>query len=375
MKRAGNLWPDVVSWRNLLESALAAARGKRRRPDVAQFLLHLEPNVCALQRELEGGSYQPGGYRTFWIRDPKPRMISAASFRDRVVHHALTRVLEAVFEPRFTSRSFASRKGYGQHQALEMARRACGRHTYVLKCDVKKYFPSLDHGILMGLLGRAVKCPRTLALAARIVDASNPQEDAAAYFPEDTLFTPFERRRGLPIGNQTSQFFSNVYLNPLDHFVMRELQPPLYLRYVDDFVLFGNNKDDLGAMRNRIVEYLAGLRLRLHEGKSRVYRCEDGLRFLGWRLFPGRARLPRPHVVAVRRRLRAMEIGYQAGLLGFEDVRARVQAWIGHAAFGDTWRLRQALFHSFILMPADRGRRSARRLLEQQSTERARLEP
>ena len=140
-----------------------------------------------------------------------------------MVHHALTRILEPVFEPRFSDFSFASRKGFGQHKALALARQACRTHRYVLKCDIRKYFPSIDHGILEELLGRAVKCRETLRLASLIIDGSNPQEEAVAYFPGDNLFTPFERRRGLPIGNQTSQFFANVYLNPLDQFVLREL--------------------------------------------------------------------------------------------------------------------------------------------------------
>ncbi len=230
MKRAGNLWPEVVSWDNLLDSALLAARGKKNRPDVARFLFQLEPKVCELQRELEAGDYIPGGYRSFWIHEPKARLISAAPFRDRIVHHALTRVLENVFEPRFIANSFACRKGFGQHKALSKARDGVGRYRYVLKCDIRKYFPSIDHQILKDLLGRVVKCRRTLDLAARIIDRSNEQEEVLAWFPGDGLFTPLERRRGLPIGNQTSQFFANVYLNALDHFVVRELRPALYLR-------------------------------------------------------------------------------------------------------------------------------------------------
>ena len=170
MRRAGNLWPQVTSWENLLASVLAAARGKRKRPDVARFLFDLEPNICSLQRELLAGTWQPGEYRTFWIRDPKPRMISAAPFRDRVVHHAVTRVLETVFEPRFTASSFASRKGFGQHKALRKARAACGSHAYVLKCDVRKYFPSMDHAILKELLERAIKCRQTLDLLGKVTD-------------------------------------------------------------------------------------------------------------------------------------------------------------------------------------------------------------
>ena len=129
MKRIGNLWPQLTSWENLTEAARVAARGKR---------------------------YRPGGYRTFWINDPKPRLISAAPFRDRVVHHALTQVLEPVFEPRFTAYSFASRKGFGQHRALQLARDAVRKYRYVLKCDIRKYFPSIDHAILKDLLARVV---------------------------------------------------------------------------------------------------------------------------------------------------------------------------------------------------------------------------
>jgi retron-type reverse transcriptase len=376
MKCAGNLWPSVTAWANLIESARAAALGKRSRSDVARFLFHLEPKVCALQRELENGSYVPGPYRAFWIRDPKPRMISAAPFRDRVVHHALTRVLEPVFEPRFTDFSFASRKGFGQHAALDQARAACGRYRFVLKADIRKYFPSIDHFILKQLLRRYVKCERTLALASLIVDSSNAQEESNFYFPGDDLFTPFERRRGLPIGNQTSQFLSNVYLNALDHFVLRDLQPGLYLRYVDDFVLFGEDERALTQMRVAIGDFLAGLRLTLHEGKSRVYRCQDGVTFLGWRLFPSRTRLPRPQVVRARRRLEKLARRFHRGEIDFSDVSARINAWLGHVKWGDTAGLRRTLLSRFILNAAERGRNCvARRFLEQQSGERPRLEP
>jgi retron-type reverse transcriptase len=374
VKRVGNLWPQVTSWENLLGAALAAARGKRKRPDVARFLFDLEPNVCALQRELLTGTWKPGEYGTFWIRDPKPRMISAAPFRDRVVHHALTRVLETVFEPRFTASSFASRKGFGQHKALLKARSACGRYRYVLKCDIRKYFPSMDHRILKGLLEKAVKCRPTLDLVSAIIDGSNAQEEVNALFAGDTLFTRLERRKGLPIGNQTSQFFANVYLNALDHFVLRELRPALYLRYVDDFVLFGDDKAELASMRRAIVALLGKLRLELNEGKSRVYRCADGVTFLGWRLFPGHASLPRRNVVGIRRRLRTIAEKFHRAEMDFAGVQSRISAWLGHAAFGDTWKLRRKLFGGFILVGAERSR-SARGFVEQQYQERPGVEP
>jgi hypothetical protein len=374
MKRAGNLWPQVTAWKNLLESARLAAKGKRKRPDVARFLHEVEPNLCALRSALLDGSYRPGGYRTFWIWDPKPRQISAAPFRDRVVHHALTGVLERVFEARFCRYSFASRRGFGQHRALLFARDACRRHRYVLKCDIQKYFPSIDHEILKGSVERAIKCSETLRLARLIVDGSNRQEQVMSYFPGDNLFTPFERRRGLPIGNQTSQFFANVYLNPLDQFVLRELRPARYLRYVDDFVLFGDDQECLQEMRERIARFLCDLRLNLHDAKSRVYDCGDGLTFLGWRFLPNQMRLARGNIVRTRRRLKYLAKDFHAGRLGFEDLNARVQAWLGHASFGDTWQIRQNLFDGFILSEVEHGR-SARGLLEQQFKERPRVEP
>ncbi len=376
MVRVGNLWSEVVSWNNLSEAVRAAARGKRTRPDVARFTFDLESHLCALQRELESGSYEPGPYRTFEIRDPKPRMISAAPFRDRVVHHALTRVLEPVFERRFTADSFASRKGFGQHKALHKAWAGCRENPYVLKCDLRKYFPSIDHEILKSTLERTIKCRPTLELAFRIIDRSNAQEEVNFYFPDDDLFTPFDRRRGLPIGNQCSQFFANVYLNGLDHLVARRLRPARYIRYVDDFVLFGGDQGELAEMRGQIEEWLDAVRPRLHDGKSRVYRCEDGLTFLGWRIFPERMRLRRENVLRVSRRLRGMAKDFHAGKTDFATIRARVKSWLGHAKTGDTSALRRRLFRSFILVSAERGRACvAGRVVEQQRSEPARLEP
>ncbi|MDX1982410.1 MAG: reverse transcriptase/maturase family protein [Bryobacteraceae bacterium] len=351
MKRVGGLWPQIVSFENLLAAAHAAAKGKRRRPDVAKFLMNLEPELHKLREELVNGTYQPGPYRTFEVKDPKPRKISAAPFRDRVVHHALTRVIEPVFDRRFTTDCFACRKGFGTHKALERARLAARKYPYVLKCDIRRYFPSIDHEILRSLLARVIKCPQTLELAGRIIDGSNPQEEVIAYYPGDNLFTPFERRRGLPLGNQTSQFFANVYLSPLDHHVRQILCPADYVRYVDDFLVFGTRKTELKELRRRIEEFLAPLRLQMHPGKSRIYRVADGVTFLGWRIFPDRLRLDRGNAVRFRKRLGAMVEQYRAGAVSVEELRTRVRAWIAHANHGDTWQLRRSLFSRYKIRP------------------------
>jgi RNA-directed DNA polymerase len=374
MKRIGNLWETVISYANLFAAAKTASAGKRNRSDVAGFGLDLENEIVRLRSALDRNAYQPGPYRCFEVLEPKRRLISAAPFRDRVVHHALTRVIEPVFERRFVANSYACRKGRGTHRAIAAARRGCAKYPYVLKCDIRKYFPSIDHAILKNLLGKAIKCARTLALADRIIDGSNVQEPAAFYFSGDNLFTPHERRRGLPLGNQTSQFFANVYLNPLDHFITRKLKPGSYIRYVDDFLLFGNSKKELACMRAAVETFLEEYRLRIHARKSRVYRASDGVTFLGWRIFPERIRLVRANVVRFRRRLRRMAGEYAAGSIDWDDMDPKVRAWIAHAAHGDTWRLREQIFGQFTFR---RGSAAgpAGRVLEQQFEERPRIQP
>jgi hypothetical protein len=149
------------------------------------------------------------------------------------------------------------------------------------------------------------------------------------------------------LGNQTSQFFANVYLDPLDQAVNRQLRPEVYARYVDDFVLFDDNKQRLAEMRASIEEELCGLRLQMHPGKSRIYRTADGFTFLGWRIFPERARLVRGNVVRFRRRMRSLAAEYARGAAGWDRIHPRVRAWIAHAEHGDTWSLRAQIFGQF----------------------------
>lgn len=298
----------------------------------------------------------PGEYRTFRILDPKPRLISAAPYRDGVVHHALCRVIEPVFEPTFVFDSYACRRGKGTHAAVRRLSAFARRYRYALACDVSRYFPSIDHQTLKSLLARKLKDQDVLWLIQLIIDHSNPQDPVLEWFAGDDLLTPAGRRRGLPIGNQTSQFFGNVYLNPLDHFVQEDLRAPAYLRYVDDFLLLGNDKTWLATARQRCRDYLETLRLRLHPRKSVILRVEDGVRFLGYRVFPDHRRLVRENVTGMRRRLRWMQGAFARGELAAAEVRHRLVSWIGHAQHADTYRLRARLFHATSFSrSADRG--------------------
>jgi retron-type reverse transcriptase len=219
VKRYGNLWPQITAWDNLLLAARLAQKGKRFRDNVLAFNYNLERELLQLQAELQQKSYRPGTYRTFEIYDPKPRLISAAPYCDRVVHHALCNIIIPPIERSFIADTYANRSGYGTHRALQRFIQFARSSRYILQCDIRKYFPSIDHEILKEILRQKIKCKNTLWLIDAIVDGSNPQEPVIDYFPGDDLLAPVSRRKGLPIGNLTSQFFANVYLNGFDHFV------------------------------------------------------------------------------------------------------------------------------------------------------------
>ena len=267
-------------------------------------------------------------------------------------NHALCAVVEPTFEAGFIDHTFANRVGKGTHRAIEAYECYRDRHAHVLCCDIYRYFPAIDHAILKSDFRRRIICPSTLALLDLIVDASNPQELVNLYFDGDDLFAPFQRRRGLPIGNLTSQFFANLYLDGFDHFVTEVLRAP-YLRYVDDFALFHNDPAVLTEWRLRIERYLVGRRLKLHPRKTMILSCSEPAQFLGFELHAGgRRRLPEDSVRRFRNRLRGLRDRWQAGTIGLDDVAARVGAWIAHAEHADTWRLRQAIFRGRRFDPA-----------------------
>jgi retron-type reverse transcriptase len=346
MKRYGNLWPQIIEFSNLLAAARQAQRGKRFRENVLSFNYHLENELVTLQHELAAKTYRPGAYRTFQIVEPKKRMISAAPYRDRVVHHALCNVIVPIFERAFIADSYANRVGFGTHRALHRFTALARSSRYVLQCDVQKYFPSIDHEILKDLLRRKIKCRDTLWLIDTIIDASNEQEPVHFHFPGDDLFAPFARRRGLPIGNLTSQFFANVYLNGFDHFVKERLKAARYVRYVDDFALFSDDRRYLEEARSASEEYLAGLRLRIHPVKSQLFATRQGANFLGFRVLPDRIRVRTENLRRARRRLRRMQAMYRRGEIGVEAVTQSMRSWIAHLEHGDTWRLRERVFAS-----------------------------
>lgn len=348
MKRYGNLYHQITDFANLVLAARQVQKGKRFRANILKFNYNLEAELARIKHDLELKTYQPGRYKTFEICEPKRRLISAAPYRDRVVHHALCNVIVPIFERTFINDCYANRLGFGTHRALNRFTTFARSNRYILQCDIKKYFPSIDHEIIKSLLRRKLKCQDTLWLVDTIINSSNPQELVIEHFPGDDLLLPLQRRRGLPIGNLTSQFFANVYLNSLDHFVKEKLKAKNYLRYVDDFALFSDDYEFLADARIAIEEYLVNLRLKLHPVKSQLFETRIGATFLGFRILPDRIRVRNENLRRGRRRLKQLQRDYAQGKIEFQDVDCSVVSWVAHLAHGDTWRLRQKIFASLV---------------------------
>ncbi len=339
-KSASTEFARLTSWENLLRSARKARLGKRSQPEVAAFELEREYELLKLQRELRNRTYRPGRYHAFCIHEPKPRLISAAPYRDRVVHHALVNVIGPRFERNFIFDSYANRLGKGTHRAVDRYQAYARRFRYVLQCDIVKYFPTIDHEILKSLLRTRIRDEHVLWLCDTIIDASNPQEPVLAWFPSDDLFAPAERHRGLPIGNLTSQFWANVYLHGLDNYVKRGLRCKGYVRYVDDFVLFDDDKQALCEMRDRVIDFLSRLRLRIHEDRAQVRPIVRPTRFLGYRCWPTHSFLTKENIRRFRRRGKALQRRYSNGELDWSDIKVRLASWNAHAATANGYRLR-----------------------------------
>jgi hypothetical protein len=315
---------------------------------VAEFGLNLERELLALQRALHEGTYQPGDYRLFTIYERKPRVIAAAPFCDRVVHHAVMHYLEPPFDRAFISDSYACRKGKGVHAAVDRYQAWAQTYRYVLKMDVRQYFPSIDHERLKEKLRRRIKDVRVLDLMDRIIESAPRCPTVPNYFPGDDLFAPFDRRVGIPIGNLISQFFANLYLDDFDQYIKQVLKVRPYLRYVDDMVVLDHDKARLAAIRRVVQERLVIDRLQLHPRKAEISPVADGLNLLGYVVSPTRRRLRSDNGHRFARKLRRMADAYRAGRLEWTTVVASLQSWIGHAQHADTEGLRRAIFSQAV---------------------------
>jgi retron-type reverse transcriptase len=327
-----HLFESIVDFGNLHAAYLKARRGKRYAADVLRFGANLEEELLALRAELQQGVYQTGRYNVFTVYEPKERQIAALPFRDRVVHHALCRVIEPIWEARFMRDSYACRVGKGTHagadrltQFLQRAARRWDDEVYVLKMDVRSYFPSVNHAILLSLLRRHIACDRTLGLITEIIES---WPVAGGEF-------------GLPIGNLTSQLCANVYLHELDVFVKQQLRVEMYVRYMDDAVVVDRDKHALQATRVRIAQFLAERLMLQLNSKTQVFAAAQGVSFLGYRLWATHRLLREGSIRRMRRKIRAFRWRLIHGELVFKEMDASVQSWLGHARHANTYRLRR----------------------------------
>lgn len=267
-------YEDIISVENILSAWQEFLRDKRNKPDVQEFSLRLMDNIFDLHYDLLHHTYKHGGYQQFKINDPKPRTIHKASVRDRLLHHAVYRVLYPFFDKIFISDSYSCRNNKGTHKAINKFREfSCivsknnTKSCWILKCDIKKFFASVDQQTLITILEKHIADQHTVNLLKEIIKSFKPS--------------------GLPLGNLTSQLFANVYLNELDQFTKHKLKAKYYIRYADDFVFFSENKDYLGNLISVVKDFLQNeLKLTLHPDKIFIKTLDSGVDFLGWVNFP-----------------------------------------------------------------------------------------
>jgi RNA-directed DNA polymerase len=350
-KTVRNLWSSVVSWDNLLLAYNRCRRRKRYKRRATQFEHLAMDQLLQLQQDLAAETWQPGKYHHFQITDPKPRLISAAPFPDRVVHHAVVNVLEPIFERRFIFDSYACRKGKGTHRAIARAQHFLRRFPYYLKTDIVKFFPSVDHEIMLARLAKVIADPALLRLIGRIIDSGagiHADEMAPAWFPGDQLLDA-ARPKGLPIGNLTSQFFANVLLDPVDHFIKEVLQVPGYVRYADDLLLFGATKQELWQVRESLQLRMNENRLRLHKHKTHVRPSSSGVLFLGLRVWPDQIRLSQQAIKRFNRRRRRMQHEFSNGQINCKTVQDSVRCWSAWAEQANASQIRKTLVRKIRL--------------------------
>lgn len=323
MKRVGNLYDSITDMDNLHLAFWKAGRGKRGKPDVIAFQENLDQELADLRDQLVGGDVHLGDYRFFTIHDPKERTICAAPFRERVLHHAIMNVCEPHFERYQIYDSYACRKGKGTTGALDRAEAFVRRFGWYLKLDVRKYFYTIDHSVLKVLLRRRFKDSRLLHLFDKIIDSYE-------VLP----------RKGLPIGNLTSQYFANHYLAVLDHFIKEELRIPGYVRYMDDMLLFSDDKGVLKTVSTDVRNFCEQ-QLQLELKPDCLNKTRFAVPFLGYRLSPNSICLSAAWKRRYRKNLKGHYHELLQGTLSQQDFAVRLMASAAYTNCVDGPRFRR----------------------------------
>ncbi len=349
---------DIFSFGNIYGCYLACRRNKRNTINALKFEINAEENILKLENELKSKIYHPSRSILFAARNPKLREIFAADFRDRVVHHILVDYLERIWERIFIHDSYACRKGKGTHAAvmrlqsfLQKASKNGSARAYYLQLDIKDFFTSIDKGILFKTLQKKIRSKEALWLTEKIIfwDCTRSfilrdREGVLKNIPPHKSIFGKDNKRGLPIGNLTSQFFANVYLNELDQFVKHTLKARFYIRYVDDFVLLSDNIDTLIKWRQDIETFLAEkLLLRLHPNRRKLQPISNGIDFLGYIIRRDYILVRRRVINNLKSRLRRFARMAQNPANSINALRACVQSYLAHFKWADSYNLVKSL--------------------------------
>ena len=322
--RLAHSFEKIIGVENLLEAWKEFSRGKRNKKDVCEFSLNLMDNIFSLHRDLFNHSYKHGCYQAFKINDPKPRDIHKASVRDRLLHHAIYRILYPFFDKTFIADSFSCQLDKGTHKALNKFRsfghkvnKNNTKTCYVLKCDIKKFFANINHKILLRILGQYIPNKNILWLLDRVI---------SSFYSTSPIV-------GLPLGNLTSQLFVNIYMNEFDQYIKHKLKIKYYIRYADDFVILSSNKNYLENLISLISEFLSEkLKLQLHPNKVSIKTLNSGIDFLGWVNFPKHRVL---RTTTKRRMFRRIKESPTSETLN---------SYLGLLGWGNTYKLRKELY-------------------------------
>jgi len=343
MKIYKNVFEKIISLENLFSAWDKFKSDKQKKRDVQQFEWQLEENIFKLHRDLKYRRYKHGVYASFYIQDPKQRHIHKATVRDRVLHHAVFTVFNPIFEPTFISNSLSCRIGKGTHKGIDILDKILRQISsnafkpcFALKCDIKKFFETVDHKILFNIIQKRVKDNDALWLLEEIIESFTSR------------YSTLSTRKGLPIGNLTSQLFANIYLNEFDQFVKQRLKIKHYVRYTDDFIIVAGDKfyleNIIVPIRSFLTEKLA---LELHPKKITIRKFHQGIDFLGYIVLPYYRLLRTKTRQRIFKKLKKRVEEYKRGVVSEQTLEQSLQSHLGVLSHADTYKLGQELKNQF----------------------------
>jgi len=357
MKTYKDVFEKVINLENLFSAWEEFKHGKGSRPDVELFERDLEPNVFGLNGDLKCGNYKHGLYTGFFIADPKRRHVHKAIVRDRVLHHAVFSILNPIFEPTFIAASFSCRIGKGSHRGVEAVAgmlkkvsRNNSRPCYVLKCDIRKFFDTINHHILLSRLSRKIRDVKMMSLLRELIESYSSEAEFMRERERERESCGASRQKGIPIGNLTSQLFANVYMNEFDQFVKHILKVTYYARYTDDFIIVSTDRMYLNNLLAPIQDFFGNtLRLELHPHKMTVRKYSQGIDFLGYVILPHCRLVRKRSWKRMLRKFRVKVSGYRQGKITAESLEQSLHSYAGALSHADAYDLLELLENQRLL--------------------------